>query len=146
MNTKCIRNRNDGLHLVDHKKNSHPAVPLVCTLLEKQGWHFIKMCLQWLIGYTTFLLFLPLLFTQYCWFLALRSVETKLKQGFLPVSNILALTYFSETSKILGPCLLLSSATKDLALSESWCSFAFSIAISLRSSCSFKEITSHVIK
>lgn len=31
----CIRNRNAGLPLVDHKENSHPAFPLILNLLEK---------------------------------------------------------------------------------------------------------------
>lgn len=42
-----IRITNARLSLVDHKENSHPAFPLILTLLEKQDRHFIVMFTCW---------------------------------------------------------------------------------------------------
>lgn len=42
-----IRNMSARLLLVDHKDDSHPAFPLILTLLEKQDRHFIVMFTCW---------------------------------------------------------------------------------------------------
>lgn len=139
---------NAGLPLIDHTENSHPALPIFLTLLEKQDRHSIVMFTCWSIvtnwiHFTSS--FSPSFFHTVPLLSGTQNVETELSLGFLVkyFGADLFLWAFKNTGSILNALL---SKPKTLLLNESWYSLTCSIAVILCSNCCFKETTSLVIK